>query len=85
MTRLQNLRGIVDGHTIRLADNVDLPDGQAVIIDVAFSPASQTQVLPAALTETFGAFADSPDEVDDFDQWHRAARKVDRNLPDLDA
>lgn len=84
MTRLLNLRGVVDGQTIRLTDDVDLPDGQAVIVDLAFSPSPEPRMIPAELAETFGAFADNPDEVDEFDRWYRAARKVDRKLPDIE-
>jgi hypothetical protein len=80
MTILTNLHGIVRGSTIELTDAIDLPDGQAVTVDLSVGsiPGDQRNGVPAGLQAACGALSDLGEEIDEFNDWYRNARRSDR-------
>ena len=72
MTQLTNLRGIIRGRTIELEEALSVPDGASVTVTVQTNDA--LEVARKRLADVFGALADQPLEVAEFDDWYRAER-----------
>jgi hypothetical protein len=79
---MELLRGIVHGRTIELDSESGLPDGQCVtvVVEPALAVAKSVDTLPAgaAMRRAFGAWAADAVELDEFLQWNRRQRHVDR-------
>ncbi|MDP1798165.1 MAG: hypothetical protein Q8K78_11810 [Planctomycetaceae bacterium] len=78
MTTLTKLRGVVHGRIIELHEDIDLPEGTEITVDIAVpNVAENVAVLPPELEAVCGALADLGDEVDEFNRWYREARQAD--------
>jgi hypothetical protein len=69
-------RGIVHGKTIHLDIDAGLPDGQEVRVIV--QPAVTEEKLSPGeyLRRSAGAWADDPEDVDEFIEWNRKQREI---------
>lgn len=74
------IQGVIHGKTIELEHDSGLPDGQKVQVTV--NPLSQEQAerLPPGegLRRAFGAWAEDAEELDEFLEWNRQQRRIDR-------
>ncbi len=78
MTTLTKLRGVVHGRIIELNEEVDLPEGTEITVDIALPNVAEiVPELPPELEAVCGALADLGDEVDEFNRWYREARQAD--------
>jgi hypothetical protein len=79
------LRGTVHGKTIALEAEPGLPEGQQVMITL--QPAPQQSALGdsgrEALQRAAGSWSDDPEGLEQFLEWNRQQRKVNR--PELPA
>jgi hypothetical protein len=71
------VKGVVHGKTIELEHDSGLPDGQEVSVIVR--PAGQ---IPQALLDSFGAWSDDPEGLDEYiKQVYRDRESDPRNEP----
>ncbi|MCE9553525.1 MAG: hypothetical protein K8T91_09150 [Planctomycetes bacterium] len=54
-----------------------MPEGQVVTVIVR--PQSQVEPTGNGLEQSFGGWADDPDELDEFLEWNRLQRKKSRS------
>jgi hypothetical protein len=82
VSELKNLRGVIHGKVIELEEPLGLPDGQAITITIS----SKELLSPTTIDELpgFGALAEAPEEVDEFDAWYRNLRRLDRRSEELE-
>jgi hypothetical protein len=73
---MQTIRGVICGKTIELMAETGLPDGQEVAVSV--EPISAGLPRGEGIRRSAGAWADSAQALDDYLQWNRQQRKVDR-------
>ncbi len=80
---LSALRGVIHGKLIELAEEAGLPDGQEVTVSLKPVEPSETP-LPAGegLRRSFGGWAEDAEELDQFLEWNRQQRKINR--PEID-
>lgn len=71
-----NLHGVVHGRIIELSQELGLPEGTPILINVAV-PDVVEEALPPELEAVCGALADLGDEVDEFNRWYRDSRQTD--------
>jgi len=71
-------KGVVHGKTIELDQEPGFPDGQAVTVMV--QPVSAAGKLPPGegLRRAFGAWAEDAAELDQYLEWNRQQRKLNR-------
>ncbi|HEX7448630.1 MAG TPA: hypothetical protein VF306_13855 [Pirellulales bacterium] len=71
-------RGTVSGKTIELEREPGLPDGAQVTVIVQ---ADHPKRLPAGegIRRSAGGWADDPEGLDEFLEWNRRQRKIDRS------
>ncbi len=79
-----NLRGVVHGRTIELAQEPGLPEGQEVTVTIEAVPPSGVQRLQPGegIRRSAGAWAEDAEELDKYLEWNRQQRKVSR--PELE-
>ena len=71
------VKGIVHGKTVELEQASGWPDGQEVTVTLA--PAAVKPCAPGeGLRQSFGAWADDAQGLDDYLDWARRQRKVGR-------
>lgn len=71
------LTGIVHGRTIELDRELTYPEGQAVTVVLQPVP-GEGQVPRDGLAESFGAWADDAEGLEEFLEWNRQQRKQSR-------
>ncbi|MBW3598221.1 MAG: hypothetical protein KY475_13240 [Planctomycetes bacterium] len=72
----QTWRGVIRGKTIELDDSPGLPEGQQVVVLVR---AAEPLGTPGeGLRRSFGGWAESADDLDEYLEWSRAQRKQGR-------
>ncbi len=79
------LRGTIRGKTIELEEAPGLPDGQQVTVKVEAAPLQPKgdQNGLEALKRAAGSWSDEPEGLDQFLEWNRQQRKVNRReLPE---
>jgi len=74
------LRGVIHGKTIELTTESGLPEGQEVTVTV--EPIVPKLPPGEGLRQAFGAWADDPEGLDEYLEWNRKQRKIDR--PEID-
>ncbi len=75
MTTLTKLRGVVHGRIIELKEELNLPEGTEITVDITVPKTAEE--LSALLETVCGGLADLGDEIDAFNGWYRAARQGD--------
>ncbi|HET6880810.1 MAG TPA: hypothetical protein VFI31_11685 [Pirellulales bacterium] len=74
--------GTVHGKTIELEREPGLPDGEHVTVVV--QPSERKRLPPGeGIRRSEGGWADDPEGLDDFLEWNRQQRKLDR--PEIEA
>ena len=72
------LRGVIRGKLIELLQDTGFPDGQEVTVTLQPSP-PQSDLKPGeGLRQSFGAWAEDGEELDNYLEWNRQQRKVGR-------
>ena len=80
---LSALRGVIHGKLIELAEEAGLPDGQEVTVSLNPVEPSETPLPPGeGLRRSFGGWAEDAEELDQFLEWNRQPRKINR--PEID-
>ena len=71
-------KGVIHGKTIELEQEPGLPAGQTVMVMV--QPVIVAEKLPPGegLRRAFGAWKEDAEELDQFLEWNRQQRKLDR-------
>lgn len=78
MIAKSTLHGVVHGRIIELQEELGLPEGTEITVDIAVTEvAENVHTLPPELEAICGALADLGDEVDEFNRWYRDARQAD--------
>jgi hypothetical protein len=79
MTQLTNIRGVVQGRTIQLEQELSVPDGEAVTITITTAAENSRNSGPsrACLDAAAGSLAGLDDEIDEFNRWYRESRHSD--------
>jgi hypothetical protein len=74
------IQGVIHGKTIELDQEPGLPDGQQVEVTVMPLRKGQSARLPPGegLRRAFGAWSDDTAGVDEFLEWNRRQRAIDR-------
>lgn len=76
---LSTLRGVIHGKMIELAEEAGLPDGQEVTVSLKPVERSETPWPPGeGLRLAFGGWAEDAEELDQFLEWNRQQRKINR-------
>lgn len=79
MTMLTNIHGTVHGRTIKLDQELSVPDGESVTMTIVLdNAASMSKPSRSSLEAAAGALAGLDEEIDEFNRWYREARRVDR-------
>lgn len=78
MTSLTKLHGVVHARIIELRDELNVPDGTEIIVDIAVPKiVEELRTRPPELEAACGGLASFGDEIDAFNRWYRAARQGD--------
>jgi hypothetical protein len=72
--------GVVRGTTIELSEDSGLRDGQKVRVTVQVI--DENHVPDEGLRRAFGAWADDSEGLDEYLEWNRQQRKINR--PEID-
>ena len=73
------LKGIVHGKLIELDEELGLPDGQPVNVTVELVPIDHQKLPPGeGIRRSAGAWSDDPEGLDEYLEWNRQQRKIDR-------
>jgi hypothetical protein len=73
------LKGIVHGKLIELDEEPGLPDGQPVNVIVEVITKVQQKLPPGeGIRRSAGAWSDDPEGLDEYLEWNRQQRKIDR-------
>ncbi len=76
---LSTLRGVIHGKMIQLAEEAGLPDGQEVSVSLKPVEPGETPWPPGeGLRRAFGGWAEDAEELDQFLEWNRQQRKMNR-------
>jgi hypothetical protein len=74
---ISQLRGVVRGKTVELMDEPNVPDGQAVLVTIEPAPET-TSPAGEGLKRYMGAWADESEELEEYLEWNRRQRGVER-------
>lgn len=78
-TNLGPLRGVVHGKTIELVQHTGILDGREVLVTVKPIGVQEKRFPPGeGLRRSAGAWADAGEDLDEFLEWNRQQRKIDR-------
>jgi hypothetical protein len=70
---------VIHGKMIELAEESGFPDGQEVTVSLRPVEPSETPWPPGeGLRRAFGGWAEDAEELDQFLEWNRQQRKIDR-------
>ena len=73
------LKGIVHGKVIELDEDSGLPDGQPVNVTVEPVNIAKKKLPPGeGIRRSAGAWSDDPEGLDEYMEWNRQQRKIDR-------
>ena len=73
------LNGVIHGKTINLDELPGLPDGQQVQVTVKpVAPTLSDEERRELLRSAAGSWSDDPDGLDQYLEWNRQQRKVNR-------
>ncbi len=77
------LRGTVHGKIIQLEADSGLPDGQQVTVTLEPAPSQPAERESAleSLKRAAGGWSDDPEGLDQFLEWNRQQRKLNRREP----
>lgn len=78
MTSATILRGVIHGNTIELECDSGLPEGQPVTVTVQPVTSEERLAPGEGIRLSAGAWADDPEGVDEFLEWNRQQRQMDR-------
>lgn len=74
----EKLRGVVQGRTILLDREPGIPDGSKVVVTVEGQEAGARTDSALGLRRAFGAWAPDGEALDNYLEWNRRQRKVQR-------
>lgn len=66
------IRGILRGRTIELEQDLGVPDGQAILVEIR--PIKSPEDMMEGLKKSFGGWADDAEGLDEYLDWNRQRR-----------
>ncbi len=73
-------RGIVRGNSVVFSDDVGLAEGQEVVVSLQMATTTPARKLES-LKRAIGSWKDEGQELDEFLEWTRQQRKIERRDP----